>query len=99
MQVRSRRHPVRIEPARVLLRFNVADVRRSLDVPQPILAQLEGIELDDGRAMFAKASEVTAIRPAPDPTPFSQAQLDAAGKTAAAAVKAAADRAAATYGA
>jgi hypothetical protein len=49
--------------------------------------------------MFAKASEVTAIRPAPDPTPFSQAQLDAAGKTAAAAVKAAADPAAATYGA
>jgi hypothetical protein len=52
-----------------------------------------------GRAMFAKASEVTTIRPAPDPTPFSQAQLVAAEKTAAAAVKAAADRAAATYGA
>jgi len=39
--------------------------------------------------MFAKASEVTTIRPAPDPTPFSQSQLDAAEKTAAAAVKAA----------
>jgi hypothetical protein len=48
--------------------------------------------------MFAKASEVTTIRRAPDPTPFSQAQLDAAAKTAAAAVKAAA-LAAATYGA
>jgi hypothetical protein len=52
-----------------------------------------------GRAMFAKAAEVTAIRPAPDPTPFNQAQLDAAEKFAAAAVKAAAERAAATYGA
>jgi hypothetical protein len=52
-----------------------------------------------GRAMFAKASEVTAIRSAPDATPFSQAQLDAAAKTAAAAVKAAADHAAAAYGA
>jgi hypothetical protein len=30
----------------------------------------------------AKASEVTTIRPAPDPTPFSQAQLDAAAKAA-----------------
>jgi hypothetical protein len=49
--------------------------------------------------MFAKASEVTTIRPAPDPTPFSQAHLDAAEKLAAAAVKAAADRAAAAYGA
>lgn len=46
-----------------------------------------------------RARQVTAIRPAPDPTPFSQAQLDAAEKTAAAAVKAAADRAAAAYGA
>jgi hypothetical protein len=52
-----------------------------------------------GRAMFAKASEVTTIRPAPDPTPFSQAQLDAAAKTAAAAVKAAGVAAAAKYGA
>jgi hypothetical protein len=52
-----------------------------------------------GRAMFAKAAEVTAIRPAPDPTPFSQAQLDAAEKTAAAAVKAAGVAAAAKYGA
>ncbi len=52
-----------------------------------------------GRAMYAKAAEVTTIRPAPDPTPFSQAQLDAAEKLAAATVKAAADRAAATYGA
>ena len=34
-----------------------------------------------GRAMFAMATEVTTIRPAPDPTPFSQAQLDAAAKT------------------
>jgi hypothetical protein len=49
--------------------------------------------------MFAKASGVTTIRPAPDPTPFSQAQLDAAAKTAAAAVKTAADRAAGKYGA
>ena len=39
------------------------------------------------------------VSPAPDPTPFSQAQLDAAEKLAAAAVKAAADRAAAAYGA
>jgi hypothetical protein len=52
-----------------------------------------------GRAMFAKASEVTTIRPAPDPTPFSQAQLDAAAKAAAAAVKAAGVAAAAKYGA
>jgi hypothetical protein len=52
-----------------------------------------------GRAMFAKAAEVTTIRPAPDPTPFSQAQLDDAAKALAAAVKAAAERAAATYGA
>jgi hypothetical protein len=52
-----------------------------------------------GRAMFAKASELTSIRAAADPTPFSQAQLDAAAKTAAATVRAAADRAAAAYGA
>jgi len=52
-----------------------------------------------GRAMFAKASDVTTIRPAPDPTPFSQAQLDAAEKVAAAAVKAAGVAAAAKYGA
>ena len=57
----------------------------------------EGVH--QGRSMFTKASEVTNIRPAPDPTPFSKAQLDAAEKMAAAAVKTAADRAAATYGA
>jgi hypothetical protein len=51
-----------------------------------------------GRAMFTKASEVTTIRPVPEPTPFSQAQLDAAAKAAAAAVKAAGVTAAA-YGA
>jgi hypothetical protein len=49
--------------------------------------------------MFAKASEVAAIRPASDSTPFSQAQLDAAAKAAAAAVKAAGVVAAAKYGA
>jgi hypothetical protein len=49
--------------------------------------------------MFAKAAEVTTIRLAPDPTPFSQLQLDAAEKLAAAAVKAAALAAAAKYGA
>jgi hypothetical protein len=52
-----------------------------------------------GRAMFAKACEVTAIRPATDSMPFSQAQLDAAAKPAAAAVKAAGVAAAAKYGA
>lgn len=49
--------------------------------------------------MFAKAAEVTTIRPAPDPTPFSQAQLDGAARSAAAAIKRAADRTAALYGA
>ena len=44
-------------------------------------------------------TRATTVRPAPDPTPFSQAQLDDAKKVAAAAVKAAADRAAAAYGA
>ena len=52
-----------------------------------------------GRAMFAKAAEVTTIRPAPDPTPFSRAQLDGAARSAAAAIKRAADRTAALYGA
>ena len=36
------RHPVRIEPARVLLRINVADVRRSLDVPAPLSRGVPG---------------------------------------------------------
>jgi hypothetical protein len=48
--------------------------------------------------MFAKAAEVTTIRPAPDSTPFSQAQLDEVARNAAAAVKRAADRTA-LYGA
>jgi len=52
-----------------------------------------------GRAMFAKASEVTNVRPAPDPTPFSHEQLDAAAKSAASVVKAAGVAAAAKYGA
>jgi hypothetical protein len=64
-----------------------------------IVEYVDAKGVHQGRSMFAKASEVTTIRPAPDPTPFSQAQLDAAEKNAAAAVKAAADRAAATYGA
>ncbi len=54
-----------------------------------IVEYVDAKGVHQGRAMFAKASEVTTIRPAPDPTPFSQAQLDAAAKTAAAAVKAA----------
>lgn len=62
-----------------------------------IVEYVDAKGVHQGRAMFAKASEVTTIRPAPDPTPFSQAQLDAAAE--AAAVKAAADRAAAADGA
>ena len=62
-----------------------------------IVEYVDAKGVHQGRALFAKASEVTTIRPAPDPTPFSQAQLDAAAKTAAAAVKGAADRAAAAY--
>ena len=64
-----------------------------------IVQYVDAAGVHQGRSMFAKASEVTTIRPAPDPTPFSQAQLDSAEKTAAAAVRAAADRAAAAYGA
>jgi hypothetical protein len=64
-----------------------------------IVEYVDAAGVHQGRSMFAKAAEVTNIRPAPDPTPFSQAQLDAAEKSAAAAVKAAADRAAAAFGA
>ena len=64
-----------------------------------IVEYVDAKGVHQGRAMFAKASEVTTIRPAPDPTPFSQAQLDAAAMTAAAAVKTAASAAAAKYGA
>jgi hypothetical protein len=39
------RHPVRIEPARVLLRINVADVRRSLDGPAPLSRGVRGNDL------------------------------------------------------
>ncbi len=54
-----------------------------------IVEYVDAKGVHQGRSMFAKASEVTSIRPAPDPTPYSQAQLDAAEKIAAAAVKAA----------
>ena len=64
-----------------------------------IVEYVDAKGVHQGRAMFAKAAEVTTVRPAPDPTPFSQAQLDAAAKAAAGAVKGAAGRAAATYGA
>jgi hypothetical protein len=68
-----------------------------------IVEYVDAAGVHSGRAMFAKAPDLTNIRPAPDPTPFSQAQVDtkvdAAEKLAAAAVKDAADRAAATYGA
>ena len=49
-----------------------------------IVEYVDAAGVHQGRSMFAKAPEVTNIRPAPDPTPFSQAQLDAAEKTAAA---------------
>jgi hypothetical protein len=64
-----------------------------------IVEYVDANGVHQGRSMFAKAPEVTTIRPAPDPTPFSQAQLDDAKKLAAAAVKTAADHAAAAYGA
>ena len=41
-----------------------------------IVEYVDAKGVHQGRAMFAKASEVTTIRPAPDPTPFSQAQLE-----------------------
>ena len=46
-----------------------------------IVEYVDAKGVHQGRSMFAKAAEVTNIRPAPDPTPFSQAQLDAAEKT------------------
>ena len=64
-----------------------------------IVEYVDAKGVHQGRAMFAKAAEITTIRPAPDPTPFSQAQLDAADRAAAAAVKAASVAAAAKYGA
>ncbi len=45
-----------------------------------IVEYVDAKGVHQGRSMFAKAPEVTNIRPAPDPTPFSQAQLDAAEK-------------------
>ena len=64
-----------------------------------IVEYVDAKGVHQGRSMFAKATEVTSIRPAPAPTPYSQAQLDAAEKVAAAAVKAAGVAAAAKYGA
>ena len=87
----ARQHPGRPRARHALLRPAASTVR--------MVEYVDAKGVHQGRAMFAKATDVTTIRPAPDPTPFSQAQLDAAEKTAAAAVKAAAASAAATYGA
>ena len=64
-----------------------------------IVEYVDSAGVHSGRSMFAKAPDLVSIRPAPDPTPFAQEHIDAAEKLAAAAVKDAADRAAATYGA
>jgi hypothetical protein len=103
---RARGHlAVRELRGRTLARQHLCRPRARHALSRPAASTVRIVEYVDakgvhtGRAMFAKASEVTTIRPAPDPTPFSQAQLDAAKKAAAAAVKAAADRAAAAYGA
>jgi len=45
-----------------------------------IVEYVEASGVHSGRAMFVKAPDLTNIRPAPDPTPYNQAQLDYAKK-------------------
>ena len=68
-----------------------------------IVEYVDSAGVHSGKAMFVKAPELLNIRPAPDASPFTQAQLDAAQKLAADAVRdavvTAANQAAAVYGA
>lgn len=68
-----------------------------------VVEYVDGAGVHTGKAMFVKAPELTNIRPAPDATPYNQAQLDGAEKLAADAVRdavvTAANAAAAIYGA
>jgi hypothetical protein len=68
-----------------------------------IVEYVDAAGVHSGKAMFVKAPELTNIRPAPDSSPFTQAQVDDAETLAAAAVRdaavTAANQAAAVYGA
>lgn len=64
-----------------------------------IVEYVDAAGVHQGRAMFVKTPDLTNIRPAPDSSPFTQADIDAAEKAAAGAVRLAADQAAAAYGA
>jgi hypothetical protein len=64
-----------------------------------IVEYVDTAGVHSGRAMFVKTPDLTNIRPASDASPFTQADIDAAEKAAAGAVRLAADQAAAAYGA
>lgn len=73
-----------------------------LGEPVPGVRAVEYVDaagIHSGRAYFLASAALANIRPAPDSSPFTQADLDAAEKAAAGKVKAAAATAAAEYGA
>lgn len=86
---------VSVSPSRELVLVGVFSAGVTIVAYEPRDGDIEATS----KAMFVATSDIVSKRAAPDATPFSQVQLDAAEKLAAAAVKAAADRAAATYGA
>jgi len=68
-----------------------------------VVEYVDSAGVHTGKAYFVKTAELTNIRPLPDSSPFTQAQVDAAEKLAADAVRdavvSAANQAAAVYGA
>lgn len=64
-----------------------------------VVEYVDAAGVHSGKAMFVKAPELLNVRTITDPSPFTQAQLDAAEKAAADAVRDAAAAAAAAYGA